>query len=154
MKYIFTIGFLLLLVGCNSEPNTDLIIKNLQPTDSQAIQFNPAHEPKHSDSSSCKNVENEIGAGEECVIKNTTIQNEYKNLIIENKIDGILNLSDTLFNENNAFAINDDGLISAEFKWEGKDKLIITLSYDGGITEIHFTQNGKNLKRAIYYSGD
>ncbi|MBC7387805.1 MAG: hypothetical protein H7329_01215, partial [Opitutaceae bacterium] len=97
---------------------------------------------------------NEIGAGEECILKNTTIRNEYKNLIIENKIDGILNLSDTLYNENNAFAINDEGLISAEFKWEGKDKLIITLSYDGGVTEIHFTQIGENLKRAIYYSGD
>ncbi|MBC7387969.1 MAG: hypothetical protein H7329_02040 [Opitutaceae bacterium] len=154
MKNIFPIGFFLLFIGCNSEPNSDLIIKNLQPSDSQAIQFNPAHEPKNTDSSNCKNVENEIGVGEECILKNTTIQKEYLNLINENKIDGIHNLSDTLYNENKAFAINDEGLISSEFKWEGKDKLIIILSYDGGVTEIDFIQNGKNLKRAIYYSGD
>ncbi len=154
MKNIFQIGFLLLLMGCNSAPNTDLIIKNLQQADSQAVQFNPAHDLKDSDSTNCKNVENEIGAGEECLLKNTTIQNEYQNLIHENKIDGIKNLSDTLSFENKAMPINDEGLISAEFKWEGKDKLILTLSYDGGITEIDLAQTGQNLKRAIYYSAD
>ena len=154
MRHFIPIAFLLLLIGCNSEPNPDHIIKSLQQEDTSGIQFNPAHEQTNSDTSTCRNVDSEMGAGEECFLKNTTIQNEYHNLIKENKIDGIHNLSDSLSKENKAFEINDEGLISAELSWEGKDKLIITLSYDGGVTEIDLTQNGKNLKRAIYYSAD
>ena len=99
-------------------------------------------------------MESEIGSGEECTLIEKNIYSEYQNLKKQEYIVGIQNLPDTIPKVDSILKINTEELITAEFKWEKKEKLVVTLYYDGAITEINLEQANRNLKRSIYHSAD
>lgn len=153
MKYLFWFLAIFCVSGCQPE-NNSYTLPEEDKSDTLATQFNPAHAEETDSADNCHQVESEMGSGEECTLPGTTIQQEYRNLIQNKMIEGIEFLPDTLPEQTKAKEINKEGLLSADYKWDGKDKLQIVINYDGGVTEIKLIQTGKNLKRAVYYSAD
>ncbi len=94
-----------------------------------------------------------MGSGEECIIKNSSIKKVYEDLIKNRKVDDSNLLLSQLPNTDKEIKIDNNGVISIEYKVETK-KIEISMLYDGGLTEILLEQEGKNIKRSIIYNAD
>lgn len=101
----------------------------------------------------CKKIQIEMGSGEECIIKNSSIKKVYEDLIKNRKVDDSNLLLSQLPNTDKEIKIDNNGVISIEYKVETK-KIEISMLYDGGLTEILLEQEGKNIKRSIIYNAD
>ncbi len=101
----------------------------------------------------CKEFEEEMTSGEECIIYNTTINTVYDNLIQEKKLDGIEFLEKKLPLKGFVKEINNNGLITITYNIK-KDISRILMRYDGGETTIELKKTGNNVIRKIIYSAD
>lgn len=101
----------------------------------------------------CKDITIEMGAGKECIIKNTDIQTVYKNLIKNEEVEDVKYYLSNLPSKNQIININKNGLINIEYNI-AKDKIKIIMSYEGGVTEVSIEKLNNNVKRSIYYYAD
>jgi len=102
----------------------------------------------------CRNVQVEMGSGEICTFDNTTVNDVYRHFISSAILPYINHLEQTIPLNDKVINIGNNGLISIDYNWKSKIKLIITLLFDGGTTEIHFEQKNNNVERSIYNFAD
>lgn len=101
----------------------------------------------------CEEVPIEMGSGRICTIKNTNLIKAYQEIYVNKLIEESsvlpkrIPLSDSIIN------INKNGLIDVEFKVKPQ-KVEITMSFDGGVTEIVLEKSKNNIKRGIFYYAD
>jgi hypothetical protein len=100
----------------------------------------------------CKTITVEMGKGQECQIKNATIETVYDNIIKNKEVDDFKYLLKSLPRKTKTIEINKNGLINIKYNVK-QDKINIVFSYDGGVTEIDIEQVDSNvLKRIVYYA--
>ena len=115
---------------------------------------NKAHPVTSLSNEDCKDISIEMGAGKECVIKNTDIQTVYKNLIKNEEVEDVKYYLSNLPSKNQIININQNGLMNIEYNI-AKDKIKIVMSYEGGLTEVSIERlNDNNIKRSIYHYAD
>lgn len=101
----------------------------------------------------CKKISREMMSGEECILKNIQIKNGYNDIIKNKLVDDFDFLLKTLPKENQSIEINKNGLITIDYTINPQ-KIDISMTYEGGVTEIILEQMGTNLKRKIQYNAD
>jgi len=101
----------------------------------------------------CKIITVEMGKGEECILKNSNIQNVYSNIIKNEEVDDYKYLLTSLPKNNKVIEINKNGLLNIEYKVI-KDKIDILFNYDGGVTEVIIEKKAENVLRRIVYYAD
>jgi len=101
----------------------------------------------------CKTITVEMGKGEECILKNTTIEKVYANIIKNGEVDDYKYLLKLIPKNDKTIEINKDGLMSIEYKVQ-KNKIEISFSYSGGVTEVNLEKVDNDIKRSIIYYAD
>lgn len=101
----------------------------------------------------CKEFEEEMTSGEECIIRNTTINSVYKELIMGKTIEDTEFLEKELPQKKIVKKINSNGLVSITYNIK-KDNSEILMRYDGGETTIELKKIGNDVVRRIIYSAD
>ena len=101
----------------------------------------------------CIDLEIEMGSGEECLIKNTNIINEYQNIILNKEVEHVEYFYKDLPKVNTNKEIKKDGLNTIEYI-VSKNEVDILMNYDGGLTEVKIQQINNNIKRTIIYNAD
>ncbi|WP_136667873.1 hypothetical protein [Flavobacterium sp. H122] len=104
-------------------------------------------------SNDCVTEQIEMGSKEICTIKNTTLKNAYISIIKNKEVDKSEKLKKELPLKSETIKINSDGLISIEYK-VAKNRVDITMSFDGGETTILLHQKGNDVQKTIIYSAD
>ena len=110
---------------------------------------NPSN-PVITKTNNCRDVQVEMGSGKICTFDNTTINDVYINFINSGEFPYTTYLELTIPSDDKVTNIGNNGLISIDYNWESKIKLVITLLFDGGTTEIHLEQKNNNVERSIY----
>ncbi len=101
----------------------------------------------------CKDVEVEMGSGRECIIKDTDINQVYQNIIKNKEVDESEFYLTTLPTEKKSIEVNKEGLISIDYEI-AKDKVAITMNYEGGVTEVTLEKTNNTVKKSIYHYAD
>ncbi|MDR7371310.1 hypothetical protein [Flavobacterium aquidurense] len=101
----------------------------------------------------CKTIIVEMGKGEECILKNTTIENVYMHIIENEEVDCSKYLLNSIPKNNKIIEINKNGLMNIDYKIIN-DKIEISFNYDGGVTEIIIEKKANNVLRSIVYYAD
>lgn len=100
----------------------------------------------------CKNITVEMGKGEECLVKNSTIENVYLNIIKKEEVDDCKYLLHSIPKNKKTIEINKDGLMNIVYNIK-KDKIEILFNYDGGVTAVNIDKKNNNvIKRIVYYA--
>lgn len=101
----------------------------------------------------CKDIEVEMGAGKECILKNTNLDLAYKNIIKNKEVEETEYYLDAIPSKNKSVEVNKNGLISIDYKI-AKDKVAITMNYEGGVTEVTLDKLENTIKKSIYHYAD
>ncbi|WP_433831879.1 hypothetical protein [Flavobacterium anhuiense] len=101
----------------------------------------------------CKDIEVEMGSGRECILKDTDINQVYQNIIKNKEVDEAEFYLTTLPTEKKSIEVNKEGLISIDYEVT-KDKVAITMNYEGGVTEVTIEKINNTVKRSIYHYAD
>ncbi|MBO9586286.1 MAG: hypothetical protein J7574_19155 [Flavobacterium sp.] len=101
----------------------------------------------------CKDIEVEMGSGRECIIKDTDINQVYQNIIKNKEVDESEFYLTTLPTEKKSIEVNKEGLISIDYEI-AKDKVAITMNYEGGVTEVTIEKINNTVKKSIYHYAD
>jgi hypothetical protein len=107
----------------------------------------------HTNENDCKTNQIEMGVEEICIIKNSTINIVYLDLIKNRLIDKSEKLEKSIPQKSEKIKVNSDGVISIDYIIN-KDKIQIEMFFDGGLTTILLEQIGNNVKRIITNSAD
>lgn len=100
----------------------------------------------------CKNIKVEMGKGQECLVKNTTLENVYANIIKNGEVDDFRYLLNSIPKNSKIIDINKDGLMNIQYNVQ-KGKIEILFNYDGGVTEVNIEKVNENvIKRIVYYA--
>jgi hypothetical protein len=102
---------------------------------------------------SCKEIKGDMLSGEECLISSATLVNVYKDIVNKGLVNDSKYLPKELPVKSTSVNIDQNGLMSADFKVQDK-KISIEMQYAGGNTEIVLEKVGNNVKRTITYSAD
>ncbi len=103
--------------------------------------------------SECNDTTTEDGSQEECFFEDTSIHNIYIKTIKDAKIKNFEFLLPSLPLKDINKEINQDGLISINYKISPKI-VEIEFLFEGGITTLTLEQKKENVKRVISYSAD
>lgn len=101
----------------------------------------------------CKKISGEMISGEQCILKDVQIKTAYNNIIENGLVDDAHLLLKAMPAENTSIEINKNGLMMIDYQITQR-RIDISMSYEGGITEIILEQIGKNVKRTIQYNAD
>ncbi|WP_417941731.1 hypothetical protein [Flavobacterium sp. RS13.1] len=111
-------------------------------------------EQKHSEEKEdCKEVEVIMGSGRECIIQNTALNKAYQNIIKNKKVEESDYFLREIPNTNKSVAVNKNGLISIDYEIS-KNKVAISMNYEGGVTEVTLEKINNTVKRSIYHYAD
>lgn len=95
----------------------------------------------------------EMGSKEVCSLKNTTLKEVYSSLIKNKLVDRAEKLQKELPIKSERIDVNTDGLIDIDYKVT-KNKIDMTMSFDGGETTILLEQKASNVQRSIVLIAD
>ncbi|GAA3746190.1 hypothetical protein GCM10022422_33130 [Flavobacterium ginsengisoli] len=101
----------------------------------------------------CKDIEVEMGSGRECILKDTDINEVYQNIIKNKEVDESEYYLTTLPTEKKSIEVNKEGLISIDYEIF-KDKVAISMNYEGGVTEVTLEKINNTVKRSIFHYAD
>ncbi|KUJ60005.1 hypothetical protein AR687_20505 [Flavobacteriaceae bacterium CRH] len=101
----------------------------------------------------CKDIVVEMGGGEECLVRNSTLENVYANIIKDEAVTDSKYLLNAIPTNNKSIDINENGLINIEYKI-GKDKIEIEMNYQGGVTEVKIEKSNNDVIKTIIYNAD
>lgn len=110
-------------------------------------------EKKSEKTEDCKDIEVEMGSGKECLLKNTNLNRAYLNIIKNKEVEESDYFLSALPNQNKSVEINKNGLISIDYEII-KDKVTISMNYEGGLTEVILEKINNTVKRSIYHYAD
>nr|WP_294923302.1 hypothetical protein [uncultured Flavobacterium sp.] len=148
MKKIGCIVFLALaFTNCKKIDSNE----ELKPIKKPIITTSAIKEKKATED--CKDIEVEMGAGKECILKNTNLDLAYKNIIKNKEVEETEYYLDAIPSKNKSVEVNKNGLISIDYKI-AKDKVAITMNYEGGVTEVTLDKLENTIKKSIYHYAD
>jgi hypothetical protein len=151
MKKITCLALLALLFTNCKQNNTNEELKSVtKPTDTIAAVKEEKKTDKKED---CKDIEVEMGSGRECILKDTDLETVYQNIIKNKEVEESESFLSTIPNENKSVEINKNGLISIDYQIT-KDKVAISMNYEGGVTEVTLEKINNTIKRSIYHYAD
>ncbi len=101
----------------------------------------------------CITKQIEMGSKEVCTIKNTTLKNAYISIIKNKEVDKSEKLKKELPLKSERIDVNSDGLIGIDYNVT-KNKIDITMSFEGGETTILLEQKGSDVQRSIVLIAD
>lgn len=101
----------------------------------------------------CKDIEVEMGSGRECIVQETNFATVYQNIIKNKEVEESNYFLSTIPNENKSVEVNQNGLISIDYQIT-KDKVTISMNYEGGVTEVILEKINNSVKRSIYHYAD
>ncbi len=101
----------------------------------------------------CIDLEVEMGSGQECLIKNTTIEKVYKNIILNKELADVRWFLEQLPKENKTLEIKQNGLNTIEY-FIDENAIEILMYYDGGLTELIIKKINNDVKKSIIYNAD
>ncbi|MBS7231167.1 hypothetical protein KHA90_09025 [Flavobacterium psychroterrae] len=101
----------------------------------------------------CKEIVVEMGSGQECIIRNSTLEKVYADIIKNKEVTDSKYFLNSIPTSNKVVEINKDGLIDIEYTIK-KDKIEIVMSYDGGVTEVNIEKSNNNVVKKIVYNAD
>lgn len=105
------------------------------------------------ESEDCKDVEVIMGSGRECIIQNTDLNKAYQNIIKDKKVEESEYFLSDIPNKNKSVEINKNGLISIDYEIL-KNRVAISMNYQGGVTEVTLEKINNTVKRSIYHYAD
>ncbi|WP_264550699.1 hypothetical protein [Flavobacterium sp. N2038] len=151
MKKITCLALLALLFTNCKQNNTNEELKSVtKPADTIAAVKEEKKTDKKED---CKDIEVEMGSGRECILKDTDLETVYQNIIKNKEVEESESFLSTIPNENKSVEINKNGLISIDYQIT-KDKVAISMNYEGGVTEVTLEKINNTIKRSIYHYAD
>jgi hypothetical protein len=101
----------------------------------------------------CITEEIEMGSKEVCFLQNTTLKEVYSSLIKNKLVNRSEKLQKELPLKSERIDVNAEGLIDIDYKVT-KNKIEITMSFEGGETTILLEQKGSNVQRSIVLIAD
>lgn len=155
MKRIACIALLaLLLANCkkNDENQQLNAIKNPAPVTS-TVKKEEVKKDSGKKDEECKDINVEMGSGRECIIKNTDLESAYENIIKNKEVEESEYYLSTIPSENKSVAVDKNGLIAIDYKIT-KDKVEISMNYEGGVTEVTLEKIKNTIKKSIYHYAD
>jgi hypothetical protein len=146
--YLLSLSF---VISCQMNDGINENVNNIKDNKSEILDHKEHNKSIKSD---CRDEQLEMGSGQICTFESTTLKDVYVNFtetnsaIYSNYLDRIFPL------KNKEVNIKKNGLISINYKWDSHSKLIITVFFDGGTTEISFELKGSNVERRVYNFAD
>lgn len=149
MKKIACIALLALLFTNCKKSNPEEELKPIKKPADTSLTVKKEKEEKED----CKDIEVEMGAGRECIVRNTDLEKTYQNIIKNKEVEETEFYLATIPSENKSVEINKNGLISIDYNIT-KDKVAITMNYEGGVTEVTLEKIKNTIKKSIYHYAD
>lgn len=149
MKRIACIAILALLFTNCKENNSEKEVKATK----EPVKTNSTVKKVEEKKEDCKDIEVEMGSGRECILKNTDLAQVYQNIIQNKEVEESANFLSTIPNESKSVPVNKNGLISIDYEIT-KEKVIITMNYEGGVTEVTLEKIKDTIKKSIYHYAD
>lgn len=152
MKKIAYIALLALLFTNCKKSNPDEELKTKEPV--PAVSTVKKEKPEDlKDKEDCKDIEVEMGAGRECIIQSTDLEKAYGNIIKNKEVEETEFYLPTIPTENKSVEVNKNRLISIDYEIT-KDKVALTMNYEGGVTEVKLEKIKDTIKKSIYHYAD
>ncbi|SHH14207.1 hypothetical protein [Flavobacterium johnsoniae] len=153
MKKIACIALLALLFTNCKQSNNEESKPIEKPADTIAVVKTEKIEKNTEPKEDCKDIEVEMGDGRECILQDTDLDKVYQNIIKNKEVEESNYFLSTIPNENKSVEINQNGLISIDYQIT-KDKVAISMNYEGGVTEVTLEKINNTVKRSIYHYAD
>ena len=151
MKKIACIALLtLFFTNCKQNNSTEELKSVTKPADTVAVVKKEKVKKADED---CKDIQVEMGSGRECVLKNTDLATAYQNIIKNKEVEESEYFLSAIPNESKSVQINKNGLISIDYEIT-KDKVAMSMNYEGGVTEVTLEKIKDTVKRSIYHYAD
>lgn len=151
MKKITCLALLaLLFTNCKQNNSNEELKPVTKPADTVAVV---KEEKKAEEKEDCKDIEVEMGSGRECILKNTDLDKVYQNIIKNKEVEESEYFLSAIPAESKSVEINKNGLISMDYQIT-KDKVAISMNYEGGVTEVTLEKINNTIKRSIYHYAD
>ncbi|BFM45535.1 hypothetical protein CFS9_41760 [Flavobacterium sp. CFS9] len=150
MRRIACIAILALLFTNCKENNSEKETKAVkEPVKTNSTVKKETQEKKED----CKDIEVEMGSGRECILKGTDLAQVYQNIIQNKEVEESAYFLSTIPNESKSVSVNKNGLISVDYKIS-KDKILVSMNYEGGLTEVTLEKIKDTIKKSIYHYAD
>ncbi|ABQ07310.1 hypothetical protein [Flavobacterium johnsoniae] len=153
MKKIACIALLALLFTNCKQSNNEESKPIEKPADTIAVVKTEKIEKKTEPKEDCKDIEVEMGDGRECILQDSDLDKVYQNIIKNKEVEESNYFLSTIPNENKSVEVNQNGLISIDYQIT-KDKVAISMNYEGGVTEVTLEKINNTVKRSIYHYAD
>lgn len=155
----FCLG-LLVFTGCQNESKktvnetTVTVKKDSATVIKPSVENTPITETKGIlTQKECTEKQVEYETEMECIFKNSSVDEVYRQTIKDKEVEKSELLSANLPKANTTKEINQDGLISISYT-VGPKKTEIEFQFEGGVTTISLEQQNKDVKRTIIHSAD
>lgn len=149
MKKIVCIVFLALaFINCKKS-NSDEELKSIK----KLPNTNSTSKKERKETEDCKDIEVEMGLGKECILKSTDLDLVYQNIIKNKEVEETEYYLSSIPGENKSVEVSKNGLISIDYNIT-KDKAVITMNYEGGVTEVTLEKLENTIKKSIYHYAD
>ncbi|MCR4031509.1 MULTISPECIES: hypothetical protein [Flavobacterium] len=156
MKKIACFALLaLLFTNCkqnNSEKELESI-KTPAVTDTVAAIKEETKKENPETTEDCKDIVVEMGDGRECILTNIDLNRAYLNIIKNKQVEESEYFLTALPTEKKSVQVNKNGLISIDYEIT-KNKVAISMNYEGGVTEVTLEKINNTVKRSIYHYAD
>ena len=149
MKKIACIAFLALAFTNCKKSNSDEELKPLKKPETTSS----ASKKEKVETEDCKDVEVEMGAGRDCILKSTDLDLAYQNIIKNKEVEETEYYLTEIPSENKSVEVNKNGLISIDYEIT-QNKVAITMNYEGGVTEVTLEKLENTIKKSIYHYAD
>ena len=149
MKRIACLAILALLFTSCKENNSEKEVKAIK----ESVKTSPAVKKEAEKKEDCKDVEVEMGSGRECILKDTDLSQVYQNIIQNKEVEESEYYLNAIPNESKSVTVNKNGLISIDYEII-KDKVLISMNYEGGVTEVTLEKIKDTIKKSIYHYAD
>jgi hypothetical protein len=101
----------------------------------------------------CQEIKGVMMKGEECLIRNISLEDAYDEIIKKSLVTDAEFLLKKLPAGNYSQKIGKKGIVEITYRLS-QNKIDIEMLYEGGITEIHMMKKDQNVKRQIIYNFD
>jgi hypothetical protein len=154
MKKITCIALLALLFTNCKQNNSSEESKPIEKTaDTITIVKEKKVEKKTEQKEDCKDIAVEMGDGRECIIQDTDLEKVYQNIIRNKEVEESNYFLVDIPNESKSIEVNQNGLISIDYQIS-KNKVAISMNYEGGVTDVTLEKINNTVKRSIYHYPD
>ncbi|WP_029273534.1 hypothetical protein [Flavobacterium sp. KJJ] len=153
MKKIALIALLALLFTNCKKSNQDEELKSIEKPAAVSAVKKAEAKVDQKEEQDCKDIAVEMGDGKECILKNTDLEKVYQNIIKNKEVEESSYFLSAIPSENKSVEVNQNGLMSIDYEIT-KDKVAISMNYEGGVTEVTLEKIKDTIKKSIYHYAD